>query len=275
MAGSEPTVLVEDDRTGMDPITLRRAMLDHLRYTRAKDMRTATLADVYQAMAHTVRDRLVDRWMRTQRQYAEADVKRVYYLSAEYLLGRQLEANLLTLDLRDFAREGMAKVDVDMDKVIEQEPDPGLGNGGLGRLAACFMDSLATLSLPATGYGIRYEFGIFRQQIENGWQLEQPDEWLARGNPWELKRPEYTVSAPFGAVWSTGRTRTARSACAGSRSTASTGCPTTHPSRATTPPPSTRSASGAPRRASSWTKSSAYSTSSRHTSPIRTLQIIT
>ena len=198
MATQEPTILVEDDRRGMDPITLRRAFVDHLRFTRAKDLRSATLHDVYQAMAHTVRDRLVDRWIHTERQYTEADVRRVYYLSAEYLLGRQLEANLITLGLRDFARQGLAKVDIDLLDVIAEEPDPGLGNGGLGRLAACFMDSLATLKLPAMGYGIRYEFGIFRQQIIDGWQLEQPDEWLRRENPWEIKRPENTVAVPFG-----------------------------------------------------------------------------
>ena len=188
----------EDDRSGMDRMTLRRAVVNHLRYTLAKDVRSATVYDVYQALAHTVRDRLVHRWIHTVQQVREADCKRVYYLSAEYLLGRQLESNLLTLGLLDVAREGLAKYDIDLDQVIEEEPDPGLGNGGLGRLAACFMDSLATLKLPAMGYGIRYEFGIFRQEIENGWQIEQPDEWLTRGNPWEIKRPENTVSVPFG-----------------------------------------------------------------------------
>jgi starch phosphorylase len=198
MAESDREVLVEDDRTGMDPRTLRRAVLDHLRFTRAKDLQSATLTDAYHALSHTVRDRLVHRWMSTQRQYADLDVKRVYYLSAEYLLGRQLESNLATLGLRELARDGLKEYRIDLDEVLEEEPDPGLGNGGLGRLAACFMDSLATLELPGMGYGIRYEFGIFRQEIEDGWQVEQPDEWLRVGNPWEIKRPEYTVSVPFG-----------------------------------------------------------------------------
>lgn len=195
---SNSSVAVEDDRTGLSPETLRRAVLDHLRYTQAKSLTTATALDVYHALAHTARDRLVHRWIETQRTYAEHDVKRVYYLSAEYLLGRQLEANLLSLGLYDVAAEGLAAYDIDLLDVFEQEPDPGLGNGGLGRLAACFMDSLANLELPGMGYGIRYEFGIFRQEIERGWQVEQPDEWLRNGNPWEISRPEYTVPVRFG-----------------------------------------------------------------------------
>jgi len=187
-----------DNRTGLDRETLRRAVLEHLRYTLAKDLHSATRRDVYLAIAHTVRDRLVHRWITTQHQYREEDVKRVYYLSAEYLLGRQLSANLHNLGLYDMAKEAMREFDLDLETIIEEEQDPGLGNGGLGRLAACFMDSLATLDLPAVGYGIRYEFGIFRQEIEDGWQVEQPDEWLKGGNPWEIARPERTVSVPFG-----------------------------------------------------------------------------
>ncbi len=189
---------VSDDRTGMDPATLRHAVLDHLRFTRAKDLHSATLTDLYHAVSHGVRDRLVHRWIATQRTYAEQDVKRVYYLSAEYLLGRQLEANLIALGVRELAEEGLAEEGIRLDQVLEQEEDPGLGNGGLGRLAACFMDSLASLRLPGMGYGIRYEFGIFRQEIVDGWQVEHPDEWLRNGNPWEIARPEYTVEVPFG-----------------------------------------------------------------------------
>jgi starch phosphorylase len=187
-----------DDRTGMDPVTLRRAMLDHLRFTRAKDLLSATLSDVYHAVSHTVRDRLVHRWMSTRRRYDELDVKRVYYLSAEYLLGRQLEANLLNLGLHTLASEQLGRNGLSLGSVLDQEADPGLGNGGLGRLAACFMDSLATLDLPAVGYGIRYEFGIFRQAFEDGRQIEHPDEWLRNGNPWEITRPESSVTVPFG-----------------------------------------------------------------------------
>ena len=187
-----------DNRTGLDPETLRTAVLEHLRYTVAKDLQSATRSDLYMAIAHTVRDRLIHRWITTQAQYREEDVKRVYYLSAEYLLGRQLAANLHNLGIYDIAEEAMRSVDLDLETIMEEEVDPGLGNGGLGRLAACFMDSLATLDFPAVGYGIRYEFGIFRQEIRNGWQFEQPDEWLKGGNPWEVPRPERTVSVPFG-----------------------------------------------------------------------------
>jgi glycogen phosphorylase len=189
---------IEDDRTGMSPATLRRAVVDHLRFTQAKTLASATPTDAWLALAHAVRDRLVHRWMSTARRYHDRDVKRVNYLSAEYLLGRQLEANLLTLGVRELAEEGLASYSLDLQRVLDQELDPGLGNGGLGRLAACFMDSLATLELPAMGYGIRYEFGIFRQDIVDGWQVEQPDEWLRRGNPWEIPRPEYTMTVPFG-----------------------------------------------------------------------------
>ncbi|MEZ4235632.1 MAG: glycogen/starch/alpha-glucan phosphorylase [Myxococcota bacterium] len=189
---------IEDDRTGMSPATLRRAVVDHLRFTQAKTLASSTTTDAWLALAHAVRDRLVHRWMSTAHRYHERDVKRVNYLSAEYLLGRQLEANLLTLGVRELAEEGLASYGVDLERVLDEELDPGLGNGGLGRLAACFMDSLATLELPAMGYGIRYEFGIFRQSIVDGWQVEQPDEWLRRGNPWEIPRPEYTMSVPFG-----------------------------------------------------------------------------
>ncbi|MEQ1570100.1 MAG: glycogen/starch/alpha-glucan phosphorylase, partial [Myxococcota bacterium] len=200
-------IVADDDRTGMDPATLRRAVVDHLRFTLARDLDSATECDVYLAFAHGVRDRLVHRWMSTMRRYAELDVKRVYYLSAEYLLGRQLESNLLALGVRDLARQGLAdyqldrpshRAEVKLEQVFEQEADPGLGNGGLGRLAACFLDSLATLSLPAMGYGLRYEYGIFQQEIVDGWQVEHPDDWLRRGWPWEIVRPEYTVSVPFG-----------------------------------------------------------------------------
>lgn len=193
---SEP--IVEDDRTSMSPAALRRAVLDHLRFTQAKDVASATATDAYLSIAHATRDRLVHRWISTMRRYAELDVKRLYYLSAEYLLGRQLESNLLVLGVRELAKQGFEGFGLDMDRVLEAEHDPGLGNGGLGRLAACFMDSLATMQLPAMGYGLRYEFGIFRQELVDGWQVEHPDEWLQNGNPWEIRRPEYTVSVPFG-----------------------------------------------------------------------------
>jgi glycogen phosphorylase len=186
-------VIVEDDRTGMHPTTLERAVLDHLHYTCSKDLKSATLLDVYLAVAHASRDRLVQRWIRTQRSYYRQDVKRAYYLSAEFLLGRFLGDNLRKLGLWDFAERGLSTWGLRLEEVLEQEVDPGLGNGGLGRLAACFLDSMATLELPGYGYGIRYEFGIFEQRIQDGWQIEVPDAWSRFGNPWEIARHEYTV----------------------------------------------------------------------------------
>jgi len=187
-----------DVRTALDAGSLQRAVFEHLRYTLAKNQASATPRDLYVAVCHAVRDRLVHRWIETQAHYTDDDVKRVYYLSAEYLLGRQLEANLLNLGVYDAMEEALAERGVSLAEVIEEEEDPGLGNGGLGRLAACFMDSLATLELPAVGYGIRYEFGIFRQEIRGGWQIEHPDEWLRHGNPWEIARPERSVTVGFG-----------------------------------------------------------------------------
>ncbi len=190
-------VVVEDDRTGMDPTTLERAVWDHLLYTCAKDKRTAKKSDLFRAMAFAVRDRLIHRWMRTQQTYYREDVKRVYYLSAEYLLGRALGNNLLNLGLYDVAQGLLSKYGIDLSGVLEVEHDPGLGNGGLGRLAACFLDSLATLELPAMGYGIRYEYGIFQQAFRDGWQVELGDPWLRTGNPWEIARPDHSAIVQF------------------------------------------------------------------------------
>jgi glycogen phosphorylase len=190
-------IRVEDDRTGMHPITLERAVFDHLRYTVAKDERDATLRDIFFAIGHAVRDRLSHRWIESQRAYHKHDVKHVCYLSAEFLLGRALAQNLINLGLFDMARDLLSKHDISLSDVLEQELDPGLGNGGLGRLAACFMDSMACLEIPAYGYGIRYEFGIFDQEIRDGWQIERGDAWLRFGNVWEIPRHEYTVTVQF------------------------------------------------------------------------------
>ena len=170
---------------------------NHIEYSRSKDQYTATLIDLYFSMALTVRDRLVEQWIKTQQIYHQKDVKRVYYLSAEYLMGRALVNNLINLDIYGQTLEAMDKIDLDLEKIIDQEPDAGLGNGGLGRLAACFLDSMATLMIPAIGYGIRYEFGIFEQEIRNMGQHECPDEWLKYGNPWEIERPEYSFIVKF------------------------------------------------------------------------------
>jgi starch phosphorylase len=193
----QPVATVEDDRTGMSSDTIERAILDHLCFTRSKDLNTATALDIYYALAHTVRDRLTHRWINTRGSYYQSKAKRVYYFSAEYLLGRALMQNLINLGMYDEAKQVLAQHDIDLTNILEQEVDPGLGNGGLGRLAACFLDSMATLGLPGYGYGIRYEFGIFRQEIRDGWQVEQPDDWLRYGNPWEIVRHEFTVEVPF------------------------------------------------------------------------------
>jgi len=192
-----PKVLVEDDRTGMHPDTVRRAVLDHMIYTCMKAPDFATRLDLYEATAHAVRDRLVQRWIRTQRQYNERDAKRVYYLSAEFLMGRFLGHNLMSLGLFDMVAKLLKDRGSDLHEVLEQEHDPGLGNGGLGRLAACFLDSMATMGLPGYGYGIRYEYGIFMQEFNDGYQVERGDAWLARGTPWEIPRHEYTVTVPM------------------------------------------------------------------------------
>jgi starch phosphorylase len=172
----------------MDPEQFRRDLLDHLLYTCVKERPEAGPVDLYRAMAHTVRDRLVQRWLATQRTYRERDVKRVHYLSSEFLTGRSLGLCLVNLGVYGVAERMVSEWGYDLADVLEAEGDPGLGNGGLGRLAACFMDSLATLELPAVGYGIRYEFGIFEQRIEGGQQVEHTDNWLQYGNPWELPR---------------------------------------------------------------------------------------
>lgn len=191
-------IKVEDDRTGMSEATLMRAFADNLFYNQGKDVSSATPHDYYMALAYTVRDRLLNRFFQTRKKYSEQDIKVVCYLSAEFLMGRHLANNIVNLGLDETLREVVREAGLDFDEIIEQEHDPGLGNGGLGRLAACFLDSLATLELPAIGYGIRYEFGIFHQTIAEGWQVEIPDKWLRLGNPWEIRRQEDSVKVKFG-----------------------------------------------------------------------------
>jgi starch phosphorylase len=180
-------------RTASDVETLKRAFADHLQYSQGKDEHTATALDRYFAVAYAVRDRMTRRWIQTQQAYYKRDAKRVYYLSLEFLMGRALENNLLNLGVQEPMRAALADLGLDLSDLLDQEPDAGLGNGGLGRLAACFLDSLATLGYPAYGYGIRYEFGIFDQEIRNGYQIERPEEWLRFGSAWEIARPEYVV----------------------------------------------------------------------------------
>jgi starch phosphorylase len=168
-----------------------------LRYSRGKNPESATTYDRFTALALTVRDRLASRWVSTQSAYYDRDVKRAYYLSAEYLLGRALGNNLMNMGLLEAAQRILEEEGVDFDALLETEEDAGLGNGGLGRLAACFLESMATLGLPGFGYGIRYEFGIFAQDIVNGYQVERADEWLKFGSPWEMVRPEKAVAVRF------------------------------------------------------------------------------
>jgi starch phosphorylase len=194
---SEPEIPNRLGEPTLDAVTFKRCVLDHLLYTCAKDVRDATAVDFYRAMAHTVRDRLVQRWIATQRTYLEQDVKRAHYLSSEFLTGRSLGLCLINLGLYATAEKMVAEQRLDLVDVLEREGDPGLGNGGLGRLAACFMDSLATLELPAVGYGIRYEYGIFEQRIEEGQQVERRDNWLQYGNPWEMPRHEDAQTVNF------------------------------------------------------------------------------
>src|SRR5262245_2843186 len=167
-------------------------------YSVAKDAYTASDHDIFQALAFAVRDRLVERWFRTQNAYYIADVKRVYYLSLEFLMGRALLSNVVNLCAHDAYRDAVKGLGFDLDRLHEEESEAGLGNGGLGRLAACFLDSAATLGLPFYGYGIRYDYGIFRQHIHDGFQVEAPDHWLRYGNPWEIPRPSVLMPVMFG-----------------------------------------------------------------------------
>ncbi len=186
-----------NDRGSLHPTAIRRAFVDHVEYTRGKNFDAAGAWDRYMALALTVRDRLAKSWVRTARRYYQRDAKRAYYLSAEYLLGRALGNNLISMGLWEPTRDALRELGVDLTTLLEMEPDAGLGNGGLGRLAACFLDSMATLDMPGIGYGIRYEFGIFSQEIINGYQVERADEWLKFGNPWEIVRPDRIVPVRF------------------------------------------------------------------------------
>jgi starch phosphorylase len=164
-----------------------------LKFDRCKNWASATDFDKYLSLAMTIRDMAVERMITTQGAYLEHDVKRVYYLSMEFLMGRLLSNNMIALQAYEATRLALKKLNLDLETLLRCESDAGLGNGGLGRLAACFLDSMATMELPAYGYGLRYEHGMFRQELENGWQRERPDDWLKYGYPWEMIRPEYTI----------------------------------------------------------------------------------
>ena len=194
----EPTVQIEDDRTAISVDALKRAILDNLYYIVGKTQETANDQEFFAAVAYTVRDRILARWFATWDCYKKHDVRVVCYLSAEFLMGPHLANNLLNLQIEDSVRQAVAELGRDLSQLEEEEPEPGLGNGGLGRLAACYLDSMATLGIPAVGYGIRYQYGIFQQQIRDGWQVELTDYWLRYGNPWEIRRPHEAVDVGFG-----------------------------------------------------------------------------
>ena len=182
---------------GMESEAIGQSVVGHLEYSLAKDEYSATPMDYYKSLALAVRDRLFERWIETQQSYYDTSSKRVYYLSLEFLIGRTLRNAILNLGIEGEARRALGDLGRSLEDLEEGESDAGLGNGGLGRLAACFLDSMATLALPAYGYGIRYEYGIFYQRIVAGRQIETPDSWLRYGNPWEIERPEFLYPVEF------------------------------------------------------------------------------
>ncbi|MFY9937190.1 MAG: glycogen/starch/alpha-glucan phosphorylase [Silvibacterium sp.] len=198
LTSQTPIVEIEDDRTAISVEALRRAILDNLYYLVGTTQEAASDQEFFTAVAYTVRDRIMAKWFSTWGCYKKHDVRVVCYLSAEFLMGPHLANNLLNLQLEGPFRQAVAELGRDLDRIVEQEREPGLGNGGLGRLAACYLDSMATLGIPAIGYGIRYEFGIFQQIIQDGWQVELTDYWLRYGNPWEIRRPHEAVEVGFG-----------------------------------------------------------------------------
>ena len=195
---------VEDllDRYGCGPVRLagdHDGLYErHLTFDNVIDVDTAGPRERYEAIARSVRDILSQRWLLTEQTHASENAKRVYYLSMEFLIGRSLANNIINLLLDPVAKRVVADKSLDWLAILEEEPDAGLGNGGLGRLAACFLDSMATMQLPAMGYGLRYEYGIFKQTIRSGWQEEQPDNWLRRADPWEVARPQEQVEIKLG-----------------------------------------------------------------------------
>src|SRR5271165_2039861 len=190
--------ILDEARTGNSVADLKQAILDNLYYIQGRIPELATPTSWYMALAYSVRDRLMNDFIKGFKMMRRADVKIVGYLSAEYLIGPQLGNNLLSLGIREPVKQALSELGEDLESLIRQEPEPGLGNGGFGRLAACYMDSLSALRVPAIGYGIRYEFGIFTQEIRDGWQIEVADKWLRLGDPWELPRPESAVDVNFG-----------------------------------------------------------------------------
>src|SRR5271157_4191828 len=192
------TPVVGGGLTSLSVAGLTKAVSDHLRYSVGYPPAVADAHDYYRALALAVRDRMQDHWINSTQTYFDQKSKVACYLSAEFLIGPQLGNNLLNLEIEEPARAAMTELRQDLSVILDQEEEPGLGNGGLGRLAACYLDSLATLQRPAIGYGIRYEFGIFNQEIHDGWQVEKPDNWLINPNPWEIPTPELSYHVNWG-----------------------------------------------------------------------------
>ena len=182
---------------GFDKQEFKKEVLSNLKKSYRKSLDTATKQEVFQAVSFAVKDLIMDRWIATQKAYKEKDPKFVYYLSMEFLMGRALGNNMINLCCYNEVKEVLDELGLDLNVIEDEEPDAALGNGGLGRLAACFIESLSTLNYPAYGCGIRYKYGMFKQEIKNGYQEEVPDNWLEYGNPFELKRAEYTQTVKF------------------------------------------------------------------------------
>ena len=169
----------------------KAAVKDNVKTLYRKTIDEATPQQLFQAVSYAVKDVIIDDWIETQKRYDETDAKTVYYMSMEFLMGRALGNNLINMTAYKEVKEALEEMNIDLNVIEDQEPDAALGNGGLGRLAACFLDSLATLNYPAYGCGIRYRYGMFKQKIKDGYQVEVPDNWLKEGNPFEIRREEY------------------------------------------------------------------------------------
>ena len=194
------TVVNSPTAIGFDKEIFKKSILDNLKFIFRKTMDTASQQEIFQAVAFSAKDLIIDRWLATQKSFKEQDPKFVYYLSMEFLMGRALGNNLINLCCYKEVAEVLEELGLDINVIEDQEPDAALGNGGLGRLAACFIESLSTLNYPVYGCGIRYKYGMFKQEIRDGYQVEVPDNWLENGNPFEIKRPEYTQTVKFGGV---------------------------------------------------------------------------
>ena len=247
---------IQEEPVGPSKEAFKRSFLDNLFYIQGKFPALATKIDYYMALAYTVRDRMLQRWISTAAAYTKQGSRTVAYFSAEFLMGPHLGNNLINLGIYDEVRQAIRELGLNFDELLAQEDEPGLGNGGLGRLAACFIDSLATLEIPALGYGIRYEFGIFQQEIVDGWQVERTDKWLRFGNPWEI------VAAGMGAAGEVRRPHRTLSDEHGRRAVrwvparSSTAFPTTRRSSGTATTPRTRCGCGGPKRRSRSTSQS-------------------